>query len=209
MIAVKLDPTSQKIQRLLAKTEEVFGDYDSARDRLSRVINSLKGDKRPPKDMLFFCRKVRGRAAFLGVEEQLKSGAKPDPQALKIVELALADLKHCSDYLFDNKFSNVVDHDLKHYRVLHDQARATLTQAELELTLGSFDDADRHLNNVHEMIGSLNVSARASKLKVPAPISLSLRLKEDKERLRFRVGLASGESRLTPSDSSILGGRSG
>ncbi len=201
LVAVKLDPTSQKIQRLLAKTEAVFGDYDSARNRLSRVINSLSEDKHPPKDMLFFCRKVRGRAAFLGVEEQLKSGAEPDAQSLKLVELALADLNFCSGYLSQNEFPDLVDHNLKQYRVLHDQARATLTQAELKLALGSFDDADRHLDNVNEMIECLKESARKTKLKVPAPTSLSTRLKDDRERLQSRVGLASDQSHPTPNRS--------
>jgi serine/threonine protein kinase len=192
--AAKLDPSSQKIQRLLAKAEEVFGDYDASRERLDPVIKSLLREKNSQKDMLFFCRKVRGRAAFLGVEERVKSGATLDEKTLKLVQLALTDLDYCSVYLSNNRFPDGVDHDLKTYRVLHDQARATLTQAEVELTLAKFDQADTHLKNVRDMIGWMCKGALKARLKVPAPISLTKRLEEDMDVLQSRGGFASSES---------------
>ena len=127
------------------------------------MIQPLSREKNADKDMLFFCRKVRGRAAFLSVEERLKSSEKPDEETLNLIELALDDLNYCSAFLSENEFKDG-DQRLKVYRVAHDQVRATLTKAEVELKLAKLSDAEQHLNDVREMIGFMKAGVRAWKL---------------------------------------------
>ena len=78
VLAEKLDPDSEKIQRLLATTEEAFGHHDEAHARLTSLIDKLRADKSSSNDSIFFCRKLRGRVAFLGVEQRLERGEKVD-----------------------------------------------------------------------------------------------------------------------------------
>src|SRR5262249_48267818 len=61
IIAESLDPTSHRVQRLLATTEEVLGPIDRSYRRLTDLINVMP--KKSDSDLrdLFFCRKLRGR----------------------------------------------------------------------------------------------------------------------------------------------------
>jgi serine/threonine protein kinase len=210
LLAEKLDPMSQRIQRLLGTTELFFGDYVNSHERLTRVIDSLpKSGSGSPTDTRFFCRKVRGRGAFLRVEEQLNSGVRLDGETLGLLKLSLADLDYCACYLSEHPFPPALDHNLKRYRVLHDQVRATLTQAEVELALEKFGEADQHLQNAREMIGWLKNAARVNGLTVPSPINLTKRLEENTNRLRSREGVASSQSRSTVNRSARNSPRSG
>jgi len=207
LLAVKLDPGSQKIQQMLAKTEVIFGEYDSSSQRLTRMLESLSGNKNAPLDMLFFCRQLRGRSAFLGVEEKLsQKRASVGEDTVQCLKLALKDLQKCADFLSGSSFGT--DGALKQYHVWHDQARATLTLAEVELSLGKRKDAAKHLGDSREFIEM--TTARARGLKMPVPTTLSRRLRDAQNRLNdSESGLASGQSRPTPTRSSILGARSG
>jgi serine/threonine protein kinase len=210
LLAEELEPSSPRIQRLLATTELFFGNYTRSHERLTNVINSLpKAGNSSSIDMKFFCRKVRGRGAFLRVEDLIKSGAKLDGETLGLLKLALADLDYCDNYLLNHTFPPLADHYLKRYRVRHDQVRAMLTQAEVELALAMFGEADQHLKRVREMIGGLNNAAVECKLSVPSPVSLTTRLKLYSEELRLRNGVASSQSRSTLDRSAKTSARSG
>ncbi len=74
-VAVKLDPESPTIQRLVAKIECVFGEYEKSLDRVTRVIEILSKDKQTPMVTRVYCHKLRARAAILGVEHMLEQGA--------------------------------------------------------------------------------------------------------------------------------------
>ena len=67
LLAEKLDPTSPKIQRLLARTEQAYAkspaDFLEAHSRLSAVIKWIVDnaqDSRAGADELFYCRQLRG-----------------------------------------------------------------------------------------------------------------------------------------------------
>ena len=93
-LANMLDPTSLKIQHLFAKTEAVFGKYKESYDRVSGLIDSLSKKSEINGDLLFFCKHLRGRVAFLWIEDQRSHGAEWSRrnQASKFLEDAGADL---------------------------------------------------------------------------------------------------------------------
>ena len=81
-------PRSQKIQRLLAKTELIRGKYEAARDRFSHVIKALSDgrdaddassdEEERVADAKFYCHENRARADFFAVEQELAQRvAKP------------------------------------------------------------------------------------------------------------------------------------
>ena len=140
-LAAELDPGSHEIQRLLAKTEEVFCEFDASRERLNRVLKATSGDKNAALDMLLFCRKLRGRVGFLSVEEKLgQKGASLGEDAVQRLQAALKDLKDCAVFLDQ---CSITDRERKRYHVMHDQARASLTLAEVELELGKYKNVGR------------------------------------------------------------------
>jgi serine/threonine protein kinase len=167
-LAVKLDPESPTIQRLFAKTEEVRGDFAGAYQRLCELIESAGADS--PSDSLFFCRKLRGRVAFLWVESRQKQNSAVN-DSLTLLDQAVKDLKWCGHYLETHSFDQ--DHQLKEYRVLHDRARAVLTRAEVELEHQLLPEAAAHLRSSERMIDEL--STGFPELKVPKPTQLTSR----------------------------------
>ena len=157
------------------------------------MIDSLRGDKKAPLEMLFFCRKLRGQVAFLGVEQKLSQKENNvDEDIMRCLKTSLEDLRFCSNYL--DQFSFGTDRALKLYHVWHDQATANLTLAEVELILGKRKGATKHLADCRGMIDRMT-EARSRGVKMPEPSFLAKRLTTIQEQLdSSEVGLTSGRS---------------
>lgn len=187
LLAEQLDPTSLRIQRLLATTEGLLGHYASSYRRFTHVIDTGPRETDSDLSTLFFCRKLRGRLAFLWVESERIQGTASDSGTLRFLQDARAELNVCNRYLSGFRFD--VDPNLKEYAVCHDQARATLTLAEVETELGLATEATKHIGESQTKINELE-GLRAGGLKVPKPTSLKKRL----EKLRSPSGIASSRS---------------
>ena len=199
-LAEKLDPKSQRIQRLLAKTEEISGDYASAHSRLRRLIDSTDSSSDSAMDTLFFCRRLRGRVAILWVESLRHEGVRLDKETLGRLEEANLDLDKCAGYLRSHRFS--LDQALKVYHVLHDRVRATLNLAELEIELAvppAGDErlrakANGHLKKARKIITELTEHAQSNGLKFRPPTRLTKRLDDALRQLGTARGVVSGRS---------------
>ena len=103
LIAEKLDSTSRKVQRLLARTELSFAkapaDYWSAHKRVSRVLELFVADEKLNKDEVFFCRTLRSRIAVKWAEHEHKAGAAKDVKTLERMQEAIRDLVICGQSL--------------------------------------------------------------------------------------------------------------
>ncbi len=205
VLAERLDPDSELIQRLLATTEELFGQHDEAFLRLTSVIEKLTADKSSSLDAIFFCRKLRGRIAFLGVEQKLDRGEKVDKGMTQRLDQALGDLRLCEKFLGGR---DIKDRVLKQYRVMHDQASANLILAEVRIAFGKLREARTQLNTSSRLIDSMK-SYRSNGLKVPEPTELTRRLEDLSKRLSSPDGIASSRSQQSPGPSSGNRVRSG
>jgi len=187
--AEKLDPNSRKIQwlnqRLLARTDEIDGQYGPAHARLSGLITQLSktaSDSSVDNDMLFFCRELRGWVACHLVESLREKGARLDDKTLSMLEEAKTDLTICAKVL--DRLRSSEDQALKVYHVMHDRARLMLTLAEVETDLMHLPQANLNLKNSQRLIDSLVKYAKSSKLKknpsqlVERKTAVSKRLKQ-------------------------------
>jgi hypothetical protein len=188
LLAEKLDPTSLKTQYLLAKTDEVFGQFQTSYDRLSGVINSLMKDSSSDESLLLFSRHVRGRVAFLLVEQQREQGDRTTEQTAELLKGALRELGLCSRRLGSAASSA---HDLKDYRFTHDLLRATLNLAEVEMDLGRPDEAGEKLRASTKLMAKLKEKAGWAGLEPSAVSSLARRLEKAYERLKSNERIAS------------------
>ena len=174
VLAEKLDPESQRVQRLLATTEAIFGDYESSYQRLSRLIKLLS--KSPDSDVtvLFFCRQLRGRVGFLWIEQQRDDGDQLSEQTIEFLKAAVDDLTKCKTSL---EFKVLSEADgLKKYRIAHDLLRATLTLAEVEMDLNRLDRIDKRLEKAGELMSDLRDAVRAAGLDESTITGLKRRL---------------------------------
>jgi serine/threonine protein kinase len=185
LLAQKLDATSNRIQRLLATTEQLFGAYVESHRRLTHLVNTLPRETDPEMSDLFFCRKLRGRVAFLSVEKQMSLGNRPDTGTVKFLEDARADLMWCAQYL--DRYG-IADHQIKEFAVNHDLIRATLDLAKVELALEPAKSIEKRLRYCQSHIEVLE-TLRNSGVKVPIPTILKIEL----ERLRSSSKIASSQ----------------
>jgi len=188
--AEKLDPNSQEIQRLLAMTEGILGDFETAYNRLSRLIASGASGSNN-RDMLFFCHDLRGRAAFLWAESLRKKGGSLDKETLSRLKQASKDLNWCDNYLMGHKYT---DQELKEYHVMHDRVRLTLTMAEVETDLAHLPRAIGYLEECKKLIVMLmnqTAHAKSRNLRVPDPTELNERMTAASNRLKD-LGSAGG-----------------
>jgi hypothetical protein len=180
LVAEKLDPTSLRIERLLATTELIFGPYKLAYRRLTHVIDSTPLETEHDKSDQFFCRKLRGKVACLRVESDRRTGKLSSIEMLESLAQAKKDLDFCVRYLNQTAFN--VDSSIKEYYVHHDCARTMLSMAEVEMDLGKCKDAKKHLSDAQRLIRRLNED-RLSGLRVPKPATLTKRFKDGSVRL--------------------------
>jgi serine/threonine protein kinase len=194
LIAEKLDPSSRTIQRLLARTEEVFGVFKEAHQRLNQLIDgSAQSEEEYSSERateLFFCRKLRGRVALLWAEQLREQNAPIGSETVVLLNDAIDDLKWCKKVLSD--YASTVDSPRKEYKISHDTARAMLTLAEVESDLKLTQDADQHLELAGKMIDRLK--ERALSLSLKGPIALITRHKETSARFKRDQGVARGRS---------------
>ena len=186
-LAEKLDPRSDTVQQLLAKTEQIYGDYDGSHARLDRLIDSLQGDKKSSIMALFYSHKLRGRVAFLGIEKKRSQGNRVSEAFERDLNAALTDLKFC-DSCFIRGLHSL--NDRMQYDVWHDQARARLTLAEVQIDLEKATEADRHLDMASKLIEQMQ-AYHSNDGNLPNPTSLIKRL----AGLRTPGGIASSRPR--------------
>lgn len=179
-LAQMLNPASPKIQHLFAKIELMFGNYEESYHRLSTVLDSLSKKSDSNAALLFFCRHLRGRVAFLWVERQRTEGVEFGVNTVALLKTALKDLKICSNYLPSNHFSE--GHELKEYRVVHDQVRANLTLAEVEIDMQDMSGAAKRLKVSSDLMEILDVKAQFAGVELSAIASLKRRLEEATKR---------------------------
>jgi serine/threonine protein kinase len=187
-LAEKLDPTSLKTQYLLAKTDEVFGQFQTSYDRLSGVIDSLIKESSSDENLLLFSRHVRGRVAFLLVEQQREQGDRATEQTVELLVGALGELGKCSRRLASAASSA---HDRKAYRFTHDWLRATLNLAEVEMDLQRPEEAADQLADSTKLMETLKEKAGWAGLDPSAFASLTRRLEKAIERYNNNKRIAS------------------
>lgn len=141
--------------------------------------------------MLFFCRHLKGRVAFLWVEQRRAEGAKSTVQTEELLQDSVKDLKICRQYL---ETTNYKDRNIKAYRVLHDLVRATLTWAEVEMDLRRPDVADKKLNASRHLMISLDEAAQNAELDDSTIANLKRRLKSADDRFKASGQTAGGGS---------------
>jgi serine/threonine protein kinase len=162
LIAENLDPDSPTAQRLLAKTDELKDNYESAQHRLSRAIDAIKSrGKDADTEMLFFCRQLRGRITFLWVDHDRKLKIRSNEQTLNRLDEAKKDLDACARYLEITPFD---DQEIKEYRVLHDRASVRLTIAEVEVELSRPGLSKPYFESAKLLIDELDARSKHSKL---------------------------------------------
>jgi len=184
LLAEKLEGTSWKCRLLLAKTEQIFGNYEAAYDRLTRLISEIASSGTPDSDMSYFCRTLRGRVAFEWAEHQRRSGPTAGEQTLRRLQDGGKDLELCASIL--NQWSFDEDQKTKVYHSLHDRLRATVTLAEVETDLGRVDEAAKSFRRAERLRVQLVGNIEANKLtgKVPPPTDLEQRLDVGQRRLQ-------------------------
>jgi serine/threonine protein kinase len=185
-LAYELDPTSQRLQYLVAKTERMNGKYASAYERLSNVISTIKADKKPDDaPLLISCYMIRGWVAFLWAEHDPPQ--KRDDETQNRLIVATKDLYFCGKYL-DN--CRVDHHERKVYHVMHDRLRATVTLAEVELDLLHVDAGKKSYTQAAEMLQPLRDYIKGHELNVPKTDDLEKRLDAVETRLIALKALA-------------------
>ncbi len=190
-LAVKLDPDSPTIQRLLATTELVFGDYASAHAKLTQ-LTTPPGSNGLKINELIFCHELRGRAAFLWVEKLRTEKARLDNGTVQFLVEAIEDLDVCYRAQVNEPFTK--GRERKEYRIVNDKARATLTLAEVETDLEASSDAESHLIASQKLISKLQALSDGNSAKLPPPQRLQKRLGIDRKRLVLGQGMASTRS---------------
>ena len=188
-LAELLDPSSPTIQRLLAKTDEVFGEYQSSYARLNSVIESSAVEDDSYRDIWFFCRHLRGRVAVLWVEEQRAEGARWSDDTVKLLENAVKDLSICDGYLVGNAYS--ASNGIKSYRVVHDLVRSTLTFAEVQMDLDRPVESGKQLRDAGRWMKKLQADVRPAGFDDSTISSLKRRLEEATDRQKSTEKIAS------------------
>jgi serine/threonine protein kinase len=179
-LAQKLGTDSPDLQFLLAKTEEVLGDYSSAHRRLSHLIAQLRTPSSRNDTLLFFCREVRGRVAYLLVDDLRSRRDRVDAATVTMLKEAQHDLDDCDHILSVSNFSE--DQSRKRYFVMYDKARVTLTLADVEIDLNRRAEAEKELKKSKEFKDELVAYVSSYKLK-KNPAQLTKRISDILNRL--------------------------
>jgi serine/threonine protein kinase len=203
-LAERLGTDYPRMKFLLAKTEQFFGNNESAREQLSQLINQAR--ENGIDDLtLFYCRELRAWITCQMVEI-LKDKDQVDDGTLELVKEGQTDLEIYRHVLGNMKFK---DEALKQYRALHDRARLTLTQAEVEVVLKKLPDAAQHLQDSRKMLARLNYlrdEAERSHQRVPKSAT---RLTERMDDLSKRLRAAGSGGGSSPRSSSSQAPRVG
>ena len=178
-LAEKLNAGNQEVQHLLAKTEEHFGLYAQAYERLSRIIDSFSLGTQ--NDMLFKSHEQRGWVARAWAEKDREARRVDSNTRARLVE-AGKDFDYCSRYLENHYFGEY--HALKAYYVIQHRLRATVALAEVEVDLAMPGEAEKHLKECRKSAGRLATYIAWKKLSVPPADQFEERIKDAFSRLR-------------------------
>ena len=173
LLAEELEPDGRLTQRLLAKCDQISGDFDRSYGRLTGLIDSMMIDKPQPTTNLFFARHLRGRVAFLWAEREKLKGVSNGEKNLRRLRVAVADLGQCDQTLSKSKFDK--DQTGKRYHVLRDQLRAMVNLAEVELNL-RLPDAEQHFKQAQQWLELLSRFIDDNHLTVSALTDLEYRV---------------------------------
>ena len=190
LLAKKLDPASPKIEWLLATTDILFGRYEQSYARLTDIIDSLSRDPDGDVNILIFCRYLRGRVRILLADDQRKH-AKFGEQTVRLLKDAVDELQWCHGIVGGGGIRATASHALKVYRVVHDELRATLTLAEVEMDLQQRAPARKHLGDATGLMRDLKQEVRLSGLKKSTIEGLEDRLEEANKRFKAAESVAS------------------
>ena len=187
--AAELDPKSRKIKRLFARSQSVFGEYESAYQTVSDLISSASSGEEIDDESLvhlFHCWGLRVRVAFLWAERDLHNGVLVDEAARSRLKEAEADLDRCDTYLHTRQFEN---QDLKIYHVLHDRVRTMATSVEVDLKLSKTRSAERYIQKAEDVLAQLIecIKLRRLEAEVPPTTDLQDRLKGLKNELKLAL----------------------
>jgi serine/threonine protein kinase len=185
-LAEELDRESPRIQRLLARTERIFGEYEAAYRRVSALLTSPGSRQKLDGDSLFQCLRLRVWVAFLWAERDLREDPDSVNKATRDRLLqARLDLNRTDSFLQERPFRVLKDQELQLYHALHDRVRLTVTSAAVDLKLSELDAAAKSIRRAENVLGQLNdfIIVRRLQDEVPATKNLQDRLEALKEKL--------------------------
>jgi serine/threonine protein kinase len=199
-----------KVERLLARTEDVYGEYESAFNRITRMLGSLDDGDRSAQDDRFHFRALRGGVVIGWIRKMRKENRPIDDAMLDNLKLAIEDLAFSRVHLENTRFSREPE-ETKLFFVTRDEARVALVLAEGEIDRQMLSDASKHLKKVRSRIGELKAltgiinkqnEGKPGFTKVEPPNGLAQQLKKAQERLR---ALQASQSGMVPSGSNQNG----
>jgi serine/threonine protein kinase len=175
----KLNPGDLQAQLLLAKTEQHFGLYASAYERLSRVIDRFNPETQ--NDLLFNSHELRVWVARRWAERDLDAHKADEETQARLLE-AGKDHAYCARYLVSHNFGE--SQAFKTYYVDQHGLRAWVALAEVELELSMREDVKKHIAEGEQSLHDLNAHIESNKLKVAKTTRLARRLEDCRKRLR-------------------------
>ncbi len=190
------------VERLLARTEDVYGEYESAFNRISRVLGSMDDGDGSAQDDRYHLRVLRGGVIVGWMDKLRKENAPLRDEMLHNLKLGIEDLSYCRRLLENRRFSGETQ-NTRLFFATRDEACAALTLAEGEIARHMFSDASKHLVKVRSRIGELTDLAgiinhenegRPGFKKVEPPTRLAQQLKNAQERLRELQSRQAGAS---------------
>jgi serine/threonine protein kinase len=167
-LAAKIDNDSPLIERLLARTEHVFRDYESAYERISKLISSPTAAARLDPRSLFWCRRLRVRTAFLWADRDLKRDAVTEATCNRL-RVARTDLAFCDRYLRFMPGRDFSGSELEEYHAIKDRVRTLISSAGVELRLARSEEASRIVREAETNLGRLVEFIDSHKLNDQVP----------------------------------------
>jgi hypothetical protein len=153
-LAAELNPESIVAPRLLAVIEEMDGEYWSAYQRLTRVIESatLRGGDEAE---LYRVTMVRVQAATK-LADQHRDNPPDVPQPFELMRQAVKDLESSEHYVRAHGDNEQI------LFVLANKATAFLTLSEIETSLMKFPEAKEHLRVASDTLDQVEVRREKS-----------------------------------------------
>jgi hypothetical protein len=189
-LALELNPDlSQKSLRTLAIVEERNGNFRSAYERTSSLIDAAMSvyqrvsplrdqveQARAIRNELYSTRTVRSRIAIKWAGQLHSQGGSRALQVGRdLMDRTLADLNWCNEYLMAGQNKNATSA----YFILGNKAPALLTLGEIEMDLGLNDPAAEHLRSARLTIDQLTELTTRASLPPAKDVSLWIRRVED------------------------------
>jgi serine/threonine protein kinase len=191
-MALALDPSSEQAARQIATVEESRGNYQSAHQRLSDLIDAVLSQGYSVDSARLLSLFIqRDRVATRWAAFLLHSGSPANrAEALKIIREAVRDLDRCNSMLFvdvgENAIVGSIPNSIRFY-FLRIQTEAILTLAEVERAHRLLALAGRDFEKAKRTFDRFTDFAIVSGLKIRDDVDLLL-----KQRLRDGLKSVSG-----------------